>query len=133
MVDALITAKRFVYLCTNAVLLTRKIDAFTPSHRFAWVVHVDGLAARHDEAVDRPGVFDLAVKAIREAKSRGFRVTTNPTFFNTDSSKTVREVLDFLNDELKVDAMMISPACGRRGGSEARTLSGRPDPRLFSR
>jgi hopanoid biosynthesis associated radical SAM protein HpnH len=60
--------------------------------------------------VNRAGVFDEAVAAIRDAKARGFRVTTNSTFFNTDSPKTVRDVLDFLNDDLKVDAMMISPA-----------------------
>ena len=102
--------KVYVYLCTNAVLLRRRLDRFTPSHYFSWVVHMDGLRERHDAAVDRAGVFDEAVAAIREAKARGFRVTTNSTFFNTDSPKTVRDVLDFLNDDLKVDAMMISPA-----------------------
>jgi len=110
MAEALMARKRFVYLCTNAVLLRRKIDRFKPSSRFSWVVHIDGLKERHDEAVARKGVFDEAVAAIREAKARGFRVTTNSTFFTTDSPKTVREVLDFLNDELQVDAMMISPA-----------------------
>src|SRR5579863_6134774 len=109
-VDGLIERKRFVYLCTNAVLLRRKMDLFKPSPYFSWVVHLDGLQKRHDEAVDREGVFEEAVEAIREAKRRGFRVTTNSTFFSNDSPKTVREVLDFLNDELKVDAMMISPA-----------------------
>ncbi len=109
-VDGLIARKRFVYLCTNAVLLRRKIDRFKPSPYFSWVVHVDGLEDRHDKAVDREGVFREAVEAIREAKRRGFRVTTNSTFFSTDSPKTVREVLDFLNDDLGVDAMMISPA-----------------------
>jgi hopanoid biosynthesis associated radical SAM protein HpnH len=109
-VKGLIARKRFVYLCTNAVLLRRKIDRFEPSPYFSWVVHLDGLRDRHDEAVDREGVFDEAVEAIREAKRRGFRVTTNSTFFSNDSPKTVRDVLDFLNDELKVDAMMISPA-----------------------
>src|SRR5262249_592554 len=73
-------------------------------------VHIDGLRERHDEAVAREGVFDEAVAAIREAKARGFRVTTNSTFFNTDSPQTVRDVLDFLNDNLKGDAMMVSPA-----------------------
>jgi hopanoid biosynthesis associated radical SAM protein HpnH len=106
----LIKRKRFVYLCTNAVLLKRRIDRFAPSPYFSWVVHLDGLKERHDEAVDRAGVFDTAVEAIRLAKEKGFRVTTNSTFFTNDSPKTVREVLDFLNDELKVDAMMISPA-----------------------
>ena len=109
-VDELIKRKRFVYLCTNAILLKRRIERFTPSPYFSWVVHLDGLKERHDEAVDREGVFEIAVDAIRLAKERGFRVTTNSTFFTTDSPKTVREVLDFLNDELQVDAMMISPA-----------------------
>jgi hopanoid biosynthesis associated radical SAM protein HpnH len=110
MVEGLIARKRFVYLCTNAVLLRRKMERFKPSPYFSWVVHLDGLKERHDEAVARDGVFDEAVAAIREAKSKGFRVTTNSTFFSTDSPKTVREVLGFINDDLKVDAMMISPA-----------------------
>jgi hopanoid biosynthesis associated radical SAM protein HpnH len=109
-VSELIRRKVYVYLCTNAVLLRRRLDRFEPSRFFSWVVHVDGLGARHDAAVDRDGVFDEVVLAVGEAKARGFRVTTNSTFFNTDSPKTVRDVLDFLNDELKVDAMMISPA-----------------------
>jgi hopanoid biosynthesis associated radical SAM protein HpnH len=109
-VAELVRRKIYVYLCTNAVLLKRKIDRFTPSRYFSWVIHVDGLRERHDAAVDREGVFDEAVSAIRDAKRRGFRVTTNSTFFNTDSPKTVRDVLDFLNDDLGVDAMMISPA-----------------------
>ncbi len=109
-VGELLRRKIYVYLCTNAVLLRRKMDRFTPSRYFSWVVHVDGLRERHDRAVDREGVFDEAVGAIRLAKSRGFRVTTNSTFFTNDSPKTVRDVLDFLNDDLGVDAMMISPA-----------------------
>jgi hopanoid biosynthesis associated radical SAM protein HpnH len=109
-VGELVARKVYVYLCTNAVLLSRRLDRFTRSHFFSWVVHVDGLRERHDRAVDRDGVFDTAVAAIAEAKQRGFRVTTNSTFFNTDSPKTVRDLLDFLNDELEVDAMMISPA-----------------------
>jgi hopanoid biosynthesis associated radical SAM protein HpnH len=109
-VAELIRRKIYVYLCTNGVLLRRRLERYTPSHFFSWVVHVDGLKERHDLAVDREGVFDEAVAAIREAKEKGFRVTTNSTFFNTDSPKTVRDVLDFLNDDLKVDAMMISPA-----------------------
>ena len=109
MVRELLARKRFVYLCTNAILLQRKIDRFSPHRDFSWVVHLDGLRERHDASVCRDGVFDQAVEAIKLAKSRGFRVTTNTTFFSTDSPKTVRDVLDFLNDDLKVDAMMISP------------------------
>jgi hopanoid biosynthesis associated radical SAM protein HpnH len=110
MVRQLVARKLFVYLCTNGVLLRRKLDLFTPSPYFSFAIHIDGLRERHDEAVDREGVFDEAVAAIREAKARGFRVTTNTTFFNTDTPKTVRDVLDYLNDDLGVDAMMISPA-----------------------
>lgn len=110
MVEELVARKKFVYLCTNAVLLRRKLHLFTPSPYFAFTVHVDGLRDRHDAAVDRAGVFDEVIAAVREAKAGGFRVTTNSTFFTTDSAQTVRGVLDYLNDDLEVDSMMISPA-----------------------
>jgi hopanoid biosynthesis associated radical SAM protein HpnH len=106
----LVKRKKFVYLCTNALLLEKKLANFKPSPYFAWAIHMDGLRERHDASVEREGVFDKAVAAIRAAKAAGFRVTTNTTFFTHDSPKTVREVLDFLNDELHVDEMMISPA-----------------------
>jgi hopanoid biosynthesis associated radical SAM protein HpnH len=106
----LVKRKRFVYLCTNAILLERKLADFEPSPYFAWAIHMDGLRERHDASVEREGVFDKAVAAIRTAKAAGFRVTTNTTFFTHDSPKTVRDVLDFLNDDLGVDEMMISPA-----------------------
>ncbi len=103
-------ARKFVYLCTNAMLMIKKLPLFEPSPYFAWAVHIDGLRERHDESVCEEGVFDKAVDAIREAQAAGFRVTTNSTFFTHDSPKSIRDVLDFLNDELKVDSMMISPA-----------------------
>jgi hopanoid biosynthesis associated radical SAM protein HpnH len=106
----LVARKRFVYVCTNAILMQRKLDRFEPSPYFAWAVHLDGLRERHDASVCRDGVFDKAVAAIHAAKARGFRITTNTTFFTHDSPDTVRRVLDFLNDELEVDEMMISPA-----------------------
>jgi hopanoid biosynthesis associated radical SAM protein HpnH len=109
-VRELVGRRRFVYLCTNALLMERKLDQFAPSPHFAWAVHLDGLRERHDESVCREGVFDKAVAAVRAAQRRGFRVTTNTTFFTHDSPSTVRRVLDFLNDELGVDQMMISPA-----------------------
>jgi hopanoid biosynthesis associated radical SAM protein HpnH len=90
--------------------MERELDQFRPSPYFAWAVHLDGLRERHDQSVCRDGVFDKAVAAVRAAQERGFRVTTNTTFFTHDSPNTVRQVLDFLNDELQVDQMMISPA-----------------------
>jgi hopanoid biosynthesis associated radical SAM protein HpnH len=110
LVRELVARRKFVFLCTNALLMEKKLHLFRPSPYFAWVVHLDGMRERHDRFVEREGVFDKAVAAIHEAKRRGFRVNTNTTFLNTDTPKTVRDVLDFLNDELEVDGMTISPA-----------------------
>ncbi|MGH9068417.1 MAG: adenosyl-hopene transferase HpnH [Acidimicrobiales bacterium] len=105
----LLDRKRFVVLCTNALLLEKHLHRFSPHRDFAWMVHVDGLGERHDESVSRAGVFDRAVAAIRAAKAAGFAVYTNSTFFNTDSPETVVELLDYLNDDLGVDRMEIAP------------------------
>ncbi|MGX7681114.1 adenosyl-hopene transferase HpnH [Jatrophihabitans sp. DSM 45814] len=112
LVNQLVKRKKYVYLCTNAELLRKRFDRFDfkPSRYFAFVIHVDGLQDRHDKAVDKEGVFAEAVAAIRFLKERGFRVTTNSTFFNTDTPQTIIDVLNFLNDEVEVDDMMISPA-----------------------
>jgi hopanoid biosynthesis associated radical SAM protein HpnH len=109
-VRQLVARKKFVFLCTNALLMRKHMDRFKPSPYFAWAVHIDGLRERHDASVAKEGTFDEAVEAIKEAKRRGFRVTTNSTFFNTDTPQTVVEVLNFLNDDLQVDEMMLSPA-----------------------
>ncbi|QYC45866.1 Cyclic pyranopterin monophosphate synthase 1 [Nonomuraea coxensis DSM 45129] len=110
LVRRLVGMKKYVFLCTNALLIPKKIDEFEPSRYFAWTVHIDGVRERHDAAVCKEGVFDAAVAAVRECQRRGFRVTTNTTFFSSDSPQTVIEVLDYLNDDLAVDQMMISPA-----------------------
>src|SRR5882672_11780022 len=112
MVDEFVKRKKYVYLCTNAELVRKRWDKFNfkPSRYFAFTVHVDGLRERHDEAVAKEGVFDEAMEAIRFLKDKGFRVTTNSTFFNTDTPQNVIDVLNMLNDEVKVDQMMISPA-----------------------
>ena len=112
MVNELVKRKKFVYLCTNAVLLRKRWDRFDfrPSSRFAFTVHIDGLRERHDLSVSKEGVFDEAVEAVRWLKERGFRVTTNTTVFNTDTPQTVIDVLNYLNDDLEVDQMMVSPA-----------------------
>ena len=108
--EALLKRKKFVFLCTNAVILKRKLDQFSPHRNFTWVIHLDGLEERHDLAVAREGVFEKAVEAIKQAQDKGFRVATNTTIFNTDTPHTVIETLNYLNDDLKVDTMMISPA-----------------------
>jgi hopanoid biosynthesis associated radical SAM protein HpnH len=109
-VQQLLDRGKIVFLCTNAVLLPKHLHRFTPHKNFAWMVHIDGLRERHDESVAKEGVFDEAIEAIKFLKGKGFRVTTNSTFFNTDTPQTVIDVLNFLNDEVQVDDMMISPA-----------------------
>ena len=108
-VRQLLDRNKIVFLCTNAVLLPKHIDKFAPHRNFAWMVHIDGMRDRHDESVRKIGVFDQAVAAIREAKARGFKVMTNTTFFDTDTPADVIELLDYLNDDLGVDNMQISP------------------------
>jgi len=108
-VRQLLARKRIVLLCTNAVLLPKHLHRFTPHPDFAWMVHIDGLRERHDESVCKDGVFDQAVEAIRQAKKAGFKVMSNTTFFTTDTARDVIDVLDYLNDELGVDNMQISP------------------------
>jgi len=118
MAQALIERGRSVYLCTNGLMLREKLDLFSPSPHFAWVVHLDGGRERHDVSAGREGVFDEAVAGIAAAKDRGFRVTTNSTFFSSDSPASVTELLDFLCRDLGVDAAMISPAYAQAGASE---------------
>jgi hopanoid biosynthesis associated radical SAM protein HpnH len=108
-VRQLLDRKKIVFLCTNALLLPKHLHKFKPHRNFAWMVHIDGLRERHDESVNKEGGFDGAVEAIRAAQAAGFRVMTNTTFFNTDTPQDVIGVLDYLNDELHVDNMQISP------------------------
>jgi hopanoid biosynthesis associated radical SAM protein HpnH len=109
-VRQLLARGKIVFLCTNAVLLPKHLHRFTPHKNFAWMVHIDGLRERHDASVCKDGVFDQAVAAIKMAKEKGFRVNTNTTFFTTDTPHDVIDVLDYLNDELGIDNMQISPA-----------------------
>jgi hopanoid biosynthesis associated radical SAM protein HpnH len=106
----LLARHKIVFLCTNALLLPKHLHKFTPHRDFAWMVHIDGLRERHDASVRKVGGFDAAVDAIRQARAAGFRVMTNTTFFNNDTPQDVIDVLDYLNDELGVDNMQISPA-----------------------
>jgi hopanoid biosynthesis associated radical SAM protein HpnH len=112
MVNELVHRKKYVYLCTNAVLLRSRLERFDfrPSPYLSFAVHVDGLRERHDASVCAEGVFDEVVAAVRELQARKFRVTSNSTFFTHDSPQSVIEVLDYLNDDLRVDQMTISPA-----------------------
>jgi hopanoid biosynthesis associated radical SAM protein HpnH len=107
--EELLKRKKFVVLCTNAVLLPKHIDKFKPNKNFAWMVHLDGIGEKHDEAVSKVGVFDQAVTAIKLAKQKGFQVYTNTTVFNTETPQDLIDTLDYINDELGVDRLEIAP------------------------
>ncbi|HEX7382152.1 MAG TPA: adenosyl-hopene transferase HpnH [Nevskiaceae bacterium] len=108
-VEGFIAKGKYVYLCTNAILMEGKLDLFKPSKHLTFSVHLDGLRERHDESVGRAGVFDTAVSAIREAKRRGFRVNVNTTLFTTAKPDEVAEFFDFATNDLKVDGITFSP------------------------
>jgi hopanoid biosynthesis associated radical SAM protein HpnH len=110
LVEELVARRKYVYLCTNAILLKEKLgeDTFRASKYLTFSVHMDGLREDHDEAVCREGVYDQAVEGIREALRRGFRVTTNTTLFDGAAPLRVRQFFDEMMD-LGVEGMMLSP------------------------
>jgi hopanoid biosynthesis associated radical SAM protein HpnH len=107
-VHGLVERKKFVYLCTNALLLRRKLDLFEPSDYLTLSVHLDGIEKHHDACVSRAGTYDAAVASIKEAMQRGFRVTTNTTVFEGHPPEDLHRFFDDMM-KLGVDGMMISP------------------------
>jgi hopanoid biosynthesis associated radical SAM protein HpnH len=107
-VEGLVARKKYIYLCTNALLLKEKIDLFKPSKYLTFSVHLDGEREHHDFSVCREGGYDIAVDGMREALRRGFRVTTNTTLFDGADPNSVRAFFDEMMD-LGVEGMMLSP------------------------
>lgn len=107
-VEGLVARKKYIYLCTNALLLKKKLPLFKPSKYLTFSVHVDGLRDEHDASVCQDGVFDKAMEGIKEALKLGFRVTTNTTLFNDASPTQTREFFDEMM-RLGVEGMVLSP------------------------
>lgn len=107
-VRGLIAQKRYVYLCTNALLLDKKMDEYQPSPYFTWQVHLDGLKEEHDASVNKAGVYEIAERAIKNALAKGFRVNVNCTLFNNAKPDRVAAFFDHMTD-LGVNAMTVSP------------------------
>lgn len=107
-VEGLVARRKYVYLCTNAILLEESLHRFQPTKFLTFSVHLDGPQPEHDQSVCRAGVHEVAVEAIRVALAAGFRVTTNTTLYNDAEPERYREFFDFLM-ELGVESMMISP------------------------
>ena len=108
-VDGIIARKKFVYLCTNAMLMEKRLERFKPSPYLTFSVHLDGLDAVHDQAVNQPGVFKQAVAAIKAARERGFRVNVNCTLFNQMTAEQLAAFFDFVTQELNIEGITISP------------------------
>lgn len=107
-IEGIIARKKFVYLCTNALLLRKRINDYKPSPYLTFSVHLDGMKDRHDSSVCQEGVFDIAVEAIKLALSKGFRVTVNCTLFQGETPEEVAEFLDYVT-ELGVEGVTIAP------------------------
>jgi hopanoid biosynthesis associated radical SAM protein HpnH len=132
-VEGLVARKKYVYLCTNALKLEEALPRFTPSKYLSFSVHLDGPREEHDFAVAREGVFDIAVRAIKAALARGFRVTTNSTLFEGADPVRFRRFFDELM-ELGVEGMMISPGYSyAKAPDQDHFLTRRRTERLFRR
>ena len=107
-VRGFVARRRFVYLCTNALLLERRMDDYSPSSYLTFSIHLDGSRERHDASVCRAGVFDKCIRVIRQAREKGFRVTINCTLFQGESAAEVAEFMDMAM-ELGVEGVTISP------------------------
>src|SRR6202451_2960791 len=107
-VAGIVARGKFVYLCTNAILLARHIDEYQPSPYLTFSIHLDGNRERHDESVCQEGVFDKAVAAIRLARSKGFRVTVTCTLFTAEDPD---HVADFFDEAmaLGIEGITVSP------------------------
>ena len=108
-VSGIVARKKFVYLCTNALLLEKKLDLFEPSPYLTFSVHLDGVEKHHDKAVAQEGVFARAVSAIRTARDRGFRVNINCTLFDQMTPQEVADFFDFVTFDLKIEGITVSP------------------------
>ncbi len=130
-VEALVARKKFIYLCTNALLLEKKLHLFKPSPYLTFSIHLDGLESDHDRAVDKTGVFKTATKAIATARDAGFRVNINCTLFDGAMAGAVAEFFDYCM-ELGVEGITVSPGYAyERAPDTEHFLSRRKTKQLF--
>src|SRR6187397_1135330 len=131
-VRGLVARKKFVSLCTNALLLEKKLDLFEPSPYLFFSIHLDGLREHHDKSVCQPGVFDRAVSAIKAAKARGFTVNVNATIFDGHPAEDIAKFLDFCK-ELGVGVSMSPGYAYERAPDQEHFLNRRKTKDLFRR
>ncbi|WP_135470497.1 adenosyl-hopene transferase HpnH [Crenalkalicoccus roseus] len=130
-VDGLLKQGRIVILCTNALLLEKRIDQYRPHPRFTWDIHLDGDREQHDWAVSRKGVYDRAVAALKLAKAKGFRTAINCTLFNNAEPERMARFFDEVT-AMGVDAIMVSPGYAyERAPDQQHFLNRRRTKELF--
>jgi hopanoid biosynthesis associated radical SAM protein HpnH len=130
-VEGYVKRKKFVYVCTNALLLKKRLGDYTPSTYLTFSVHLDGNRERHDASVCQGGVFDRAVEAIRVVREKGFRVTVNCTLFHGESQVEAAAFLDQVHD-LGVEGVTLAPGFGyERAPSQNVFLQRRASKQLF--
>jgi len=130
-VEKLLARKKFIYLCTNALLLEKKMDQYKPHPSFTWDIHLDGDREMHDRAVSQDGTYDRAISAIKEAKRRGFRVSINCTLFDGAQSERVAKFFDDAT-ALGIDGIMTSPGYAyERAPDQAHFLGRQKTKQLF--
>ena len=130
-IQGIIQRKRYVYLCTNALLMEKRIDDYKPSPYFTWSVHLDGDREDHDHSVCQTGVYDRAVAAIKLAKSKGFRVNINCTLFSNAEPARVAKFFDDVM-EIGIDGITVSPGYAyERAPDQEHFLNRRRTKELF--
>jgi hopanoid biosynthesis associated radical SAM protein HpnH len=131
-IEGLVARKKYVYMCTNALLLKEKLHLFTPSQYLSFSVHMDGEREHHDFAVCKEGGYDEALDGIREAVAKGFRVTTNTTLFDGADPNSVRAFFDDMM-EVGVEGMMLSPGYSYDKAPDQKHFLGRDRTRNLFR
>ncbi|QJE01833.1 adenosyl-hopene transferase HpnH [Massilia forsythiae] len=131
-VEGIVARRKFVYLCTNALLLEKKLDQYRPGPYFTWSVHLDGDQDMHDRAVCQPGVYRRALAAIGRAKARGFRVNINCTLFDGAEPERVARFFDSLA-LLDVDGITVSPGYAYERAPEQQHFLNRNNTRQLFR
>ena len=130
-ISKLLARRKYVYLCTNALLLEKKLDDYKPNPFFSWDVHLDGDQGVHDQSVCQDGVYDRAVAAIKKAKARGFRVSINCTLFDGVDAKRTADFFDEVM-ALGVDGIMTAPGYAyERAPDQAHFLNRQKTKQLF--
>ena len=132
-VRGIVAKKKYVYLCTNALLLKKRIDDYTPSKYLIFSIHLDGNEAIHDRSVCQPGVFKIATEAIKLALSKGFRVSINCTIFQGETAEEISEFLDYAM-ELGVEGVTIAPGFNYEKAPDQKAfIKAKGVKRLFGR